>query len=150
MATLWAVEGPHRTVGNMFVEFCRVPAKSGEQCIVSRAASPGLHLDHDPKVSREQHARVWFEEGAFYLSEVDSNNGTFLRRGDDLVALKRGEKVRLDNMDEFVVGDTLIVFRVDEPSQSELNENRAKRHERGIRDALSLPRKLRDTQRPTV
>jgi len=150
MATLWAVEGPHRTVGGLYVEFCRVAAKEGARCVVSRDSATGLHLDHDPKVTRGAHARVLFEEGEFWLVDAGSANGTFTRRGDALDLLPADAKARLDMMDEFVVGDTVVVFRVDEPDQAELDATRDERHAKGVRDARTLPRKPAGTHGPTL
>lgn len=57
----------------------------------------------DGRVSR-QHAAVVWSEGAFFLEDMESSNGTFLRG-------ERIKRVRLDYLDEFKLGTYVARLR---------------------------------------
>lgn len=78
-----------------------------------------------------------------WLCDDGSTNGTFLRNGDFVVPLIPGEPAQLNHMDEFIVGETVVVFREDEPTQEWLDSSRGQRLASEIRDARTLPRKPR-------
>lgn len=150
MATLWAVEGPHNTKPSRRIIFRSIAANDGSLCSVSKNSQMGLHLTDDHKVSRGEHAMVWYEEGRFWVKDAGSTNGTWIPEDDTLVRLGDNQKHPLDNLDEFVVGDTVIVLHTQDLDHDEIARLRDRRHEAGIRNAATLPRRVSGTEGGTV
>jgi hypothetical protein len=64
--------------------------------------------DPDSKVSRK-HARIVHRNGAFFIEDLGSTNGTFLNRGRRLLP---GTPQVLNEGDEIIVGKTFLRFRI--------------------------------------
>lgn len=89
-------------------------AAAGEPASVTfgRLATCGVSLPDDPDVSR-QHARVAWREGAWWLEDAGSSNGTFL--GEFASERRVTAATRLSAAQIFRVGRTR--FRLDSPEQ---------------------------------
>ena len=72
---------------------------------VGRTAAENDLILNDPSVSNK-HARINYREGQFFLQDLDSTNGTFLKG----VRLEKEEKVMLNQGDEFKIGRLDIIF----------------------------------------
>ncbi len=64
--------------------------------------------DPDSKVSRK-HARIVYRNGAYFIEDLGSTNGTFLNRGRRLLP---GTPQVLNEGDEIIVGKTFLRFRI--------------------------------------
>jgi serine/threonine protein kinase len=73
------------------------------ELVLGRHSSSGLVIE-DAKASR-RHARVFADEGAYYLEDLNSSNGTLLN-GKAVSA-----KLRLKDGDKILIGKKEIVFR---------------------------------------
>lgn len=71
--------------------------------IMGRRTTNDIYLDDD-KVSR-QHAEVTFADGAYYINDLDSLNGTFVNDG-------KIAKKKLEPGDKITLGSSVIEFRV--------------------------------------
>ncbi len=72
---------------------------------------PDVDLDsHDPeaKVSRK-HARIMYRDGAYFLEDLGSTNGTFINRGRRLIP---GSPQLINEGDEIIVGKTFLRFHL--------------------------------------
>ena len=67
-----------------------------EEQTVGRAAGCQITLDDDTYVS-QLHARVFSKEGAWFVEDLGSTNGTYLntKRVSSALALKRGDRVKI-------------------------------------------------------
>ncbi len=63
-------------VGTVAAGPVTVPAD--ERVTIGRSRSCGVHIE-DPHVSKE-HAEVWCRDGAWYVTDLASHNGTFINR----------------------------------------------------------------------
>jgi pSer/pThr/pTyr-binding forkhead associated (FHA) protein len=71
---------------------------------------PDVDLDADDpeaKVSR-RHARISLRDGAYFVEDLGSTNGTFVNRGKRLAP---GARQVLKDGDEIIVGKTFLRFR---------------------------------------
>ena len=71
--------------------------------IIGRRTTNDIYLDDD-KVSR-QHAEVTLAGGSYYISDLDSLNGTFVNNG-------KVAKKKLEPGDKITLGSSVIEFRV--------------------------------------
>jgi len=78
--------------------------KKGEVLTIGRDASSGLHLT-DTLASRH-HCRVEWRDGAYYLVDVGSRNGSFLNG-------RRIRNERLSAGDQILLGETVIAFQLE-------------------------------------
>ena len=62
--------------------------------------------DPEAKISRK-HARIFIQDGAYYVEDLGSLNGTYVNRGSRLLP---GSPERLKNGDEVVMGKTFFKF----------------------------------------
>ena len=62
--------------------------------------------DPEAKISRK-HARIYIQEGEYYLEDLGSLNGTYVNRGPRLLP---GSPQLLSNGDEIVMGKTFFKF----------------------------------------
>ncbi|MCS6874004.1 MAG: FHA domain-containing protein [Pyrinomonadaceae bacterium] len=72
---------------------------------------PDIDLDpYDPeaKVSRK-HAKIIYEDGAYFIEDLGSTNGTFVNRSKRLPV---GVRQELKNGDEIIVGKTFLRFYI--------------------------------------
>lgn len=72
---------------------------------------PDVDLDADDpeaKVSR-RHARILREDNRFFIEDLGSTNGTFINRGRRLLP---GNRQRLEDGDEIIVGKTFLRFKI--------------------------------------
>src|SRR4051812_16623500 len=94
-----------------------IPVGSGATVIIGRDSSMALPL-RDTMTSR-MHCKIQQLDDGYYLSDLESMNGTFLN----------GEKVRetikLDHGDLITIGDTLFTFQSDESSRTSLAGQRS-------------------------
>lgn len=81
----------------------------GEEVLVGRSAECTLVVD-DPRVSR-RHARLWFEDGRYWVEDLASRNGTLLNGG----AIAR---CPLEPGDTLRLGDTELVLRSSDSAES--------------------------------
>lgn len=65
-------------------------------------------FDPDAKISR-RHARIIKRDGAYYIEDLGSTNGTFVNRGRRLLP---GAPQLLSDGDEIIVGKTFLRFKV--------------------------------------
>jgi hypothetical protein len=65
-------------------------------------------LDQEAKVSR-RHARIIYRDGAYYVEDLGSTNGTYVNRGRRLLP---GIPQILADGDEIIVGKTFLRFHV--------------------------------------
>ncbi len=79
---------------------------------VGREEGNGFRLD-DERASRF-HARVTYEGGKFFIADLDTTNGTQIRRGGGDPIPVGGEPVPLQSKDNILIGRTVLVFK---PSQ---------------------------------
>jgi pSer/pThr/pTyr-binding forkhead associated (FHA) protein len=100
---------------------------SGSAVTIGRLAQAGICIPNDPEASR-QHARLFFRDGAWWLEDLGSANGTFIgefaasRKIASATKLIPGQifrvgltRLRLEK-DGFQVGIPMVMARV---SQSE-------------------------------
>ena len=89
-----------------------IPVPSGGTVIIGRDSSTALPL-RDTMTSR-MHCKIQCQEDGFYLTDLESMNGTYLN----------GEKVRelvkLEHGDLIKIGDTLFTFQSDESTATSL------------------------------
>jgi serine/threonine-protein kinase len=89
-----------------------IPVPVGGTVIIGRDSSTALPL-RDTMTSR-MHCKIQAQEDGFYLTDLESMNGTFLN----------GEKVRelvkLEHGDLIKIGDTLFTFQSDDASATSL------------------------------
>lgn len=71
---------------------------------IGRGENMDIRLDSDGTVSRE-HAAIWWEDGSFYIQDLASTSGTYVR-GQKVV------KQSLMDKDEIQLGRTRLVFRM--------------------------------------
>ncbi len=72
---------------------------------IGRTATENDLILNDPSVS-DKHACINCREGQFFLQDLDSTNGTFLKG----VRLEKDEKVMLNENDQFEIGRMAIKF----------------------------------------
>ncbi len=76
---------------------------------VGRDSANDIIIDH-PLASR-RHARLEHDETGFYIRDLDSTNGTYLKR----LQGTEGERVEgaclLHNQDQIIIADTIITFQ---------------------------------------
>lgn len=65
-------------------------------------------FDTDAKVSR-RHARIYRSNGAYFIEDLGSTNGTYVNRGRRLLP---GNSEGLNDGDEVIVGKTFLRFRI--------------------------------------
>ena len=65
-------------------------------------------LDSDAKVSR-RHARIYRNNGSYFIEDLGSTNGTYVNRGRRLLP---GNSQILNDGDEVIVGKTFLRFQV--------------------------------------
>ncbi|QYO68539.1 FHA domain-containing protein [Leptolyngbya sp. 7M] len=65
-------------------------------------------FDPDAKISR-RHARIIKRDGAYYIEDLGSTNGTFVNRGRRLLP---GAPQLLSDGDEIIVGKTFLRFKI--------------------------------------
>lgn len=65
-------------------------------------------FDADAKVSR-RHARIVRRNGAYYIEDLGSTNGTYVNRGRRLLP---GNSQNLNDGDEVIVGKTFLRFQI--------------------------------------
>ena len=98
-------------------------------CSIGRSPKSAVVLD-SPKVSR-RHAIINLQNvGEFWLIDLGSSNGTFLNKR------RVHQPVRLCDMDQITVGDTLFTFRQPEEISSELRTTMA---QQTIRETANIP-----------
>ncbi|MCS6962244.1 MAG: FHA domain-containing protein [Deltaproteobacteria bacterium] len=56
------------------------------------------------------HCKIEFSKGSFYLTDLESKNGTYLYQAGKLVLLPPKEPVLITKRDLFVVGELLLRF----------------------------------------
>lgn len=135
MPNLVVIEGPAA------VQFHTI---KGDHALVARGLNDPekrhLPLDPDAAVSepladgtRAAHARVFERGGVWWLEDLGSLNGTWVKDGEVPVRLPQGKARRLNSRDAFVCGLTTVVFWEGEvrPDASELE--RLRRKSAGIR-----------------
>jgi serine/threonine-protein kinase len=89
-----------------------IPVPEGSTVIIGRDSSTALPL-RDTMTSR-MHCKIQFQEDGFYLTDLESMNGTYLN------GEKVREMVKLDHGDLIKIGDTLFTFTSDESSATSL------------------------------
>ncbi len=77
------------------------------EVILGRSPSCDIPLE-DSKVSR-RHARITLTDGAYFLEDLGSTNGTFINRGKRLMP---GTRQPLSDGDEIIVGKTFLRFQI--------------------------------------
>lgn len=98
---------------------------TGGAVTIGRLAQAGICIPNDPEASR-QHARLFFRDGAWWLEDLDSANGTFIgefaasRKISSATKLTPGQifrvgltRLRLEK-DGFQVGAPMVMARVSE------------------------------------
>jgi pSer/pThr/pTyr-binding forkhead associated (FHA) protein len=77
-------------------------ALQNDEMIIGKAAEADIHIGDDDYVSR-RHARIVRSDGMFFIEDLESANGTFLK-------IRR--PIPLESGDEIQVGDS--IFRLSE------------------------------------
>lgn len=94
-----------------------VPQGDPPAVTFGRLATCGVSLPDDPDVSR-QHARLTWREGAWWIEDAGSSNGTFL--GEFAAAIRVTVASRISAGEIFRVGRTR--FRLESPSPQHATE----------------------------
>lgn len=89
-----------------------IPVPDGSTVIIGRDSSTALPL-RDTMTSR-MHCKIQSMEDGFYLTDLESMNGTYLN------GEKVREQVKLEHGDLIKIGDTLFTFQSDDSSDSSL------------------------------
>ena len=95
-----------------------LPLVSGEDTTIGRHPNCSLTISQ-PSVSR-RHARLWFDQGAWYVEDLQSSNGTYVND-------KRINRTNLADGDELRCGDFLLVYGIDEKTRAVPTNERRER-----------------------
>ena len=82
-----------------------------KNAVIGRSSKCDIRID-DPFMS-QQHAEVLLEDGVFYLSDLESTNGTYLN-GEEVT----GDPIEMRNGDKVEIGQLTFIF-VSEKSEGD-------------------------------
>ena len=81
----------------------------GEDTTIGRHPNCSLTISQ-PSVSR-RHARLWFDQGVWFVEDLQSSNGTFVNN-------RRINRAQLTEGDELRCGDFLLTYGVEERTRA--------------------------------
>ena len=87
----------------LYFEAERYYPLTSEQIIIGRGADCSIRID-DLYMS-SQHTRLWFEDGEWYIEDLNSTNGTYVngKRMKNAMILDNGDKIRIGQIEFLVV-----------------------------------------------
>jgi len=124
LVELMQVGGDHH--GRSTVLKTRADDGTPRRALIGRDATCDVTIPNDPTVSR-QHCCIGEKDDKFFVADLVSENGTFLKRGEETINVAERGQVELQDGDHLIVGRTrfrVVITRVSEDMVTEIVWNR--------------------------
>ena len=92
--------------------------RAGEDTTIGRHPNCSLTISQ-PSVSR-RHARLWFDQGVWFVEDLQSSNGTFVNN-------RRINRAQLTEGDELRCGDFLLTYMIEEKTRAVRTSERSEK-----------------------